>query len=66
MLCLVCSPHICFSKVNIDVGKKKLNVTDVFDIMNGLRNQILNRENGEFFGITVTTRFNGLTLMEKN
>ncbi|KAL4099097.1 hypothetical protein QTP88_023584 [Uroleucon formosanum] len=55
-----------FQKSILMLEKKNLNATDVFDIMNDLRNQISNRKNDEFFGITVTTRLNGLTLTEKN
>jgi len=70
MLYLVCSPHIiCFVIVNIDVGKKNINTTDLFNVMNGLRNQISNRKDYEFFVITHTTSMpgtTGLTSMEKN
>lgn len=55
-----------FQKSILMLEKKNLNATDVFDIMNDLRNQISNRKNDEFFGITVTTTLNGLTLTEKN
>lgn len=55
-----------FQKSILMLEKKNLDATDVFDIMNGLRNQNLKRKNDEFFGITVTTRLNGLTSMEKN
>lgn len=55
-----------FQKSILVLEKNNLNATDVFDIMNDLRNQILNRKNDEFFGIAVTTRLNSLTLNEKN